>query len=200
MIRSPLQSRRRRATTLASAILAAVLAAGCSTSTRSADSGPAPLEAPQAGIERFPLALLVEKSKQILGVYHYGELMTAYPIVIGSGPEGRKLYEGDLRTPEGLYRITRKRPHPRWRYFLELDYPNVEDLRRYERNVRDGRIPVIGDRPLQVGSNIGIHGSDRPQAQMRGRNWTKGCIALTNDDIGMLHDSVKLGTPVLVVP
>jgi murein L,D-transpeptidase YafK len=185
---------------LVAAFAGAFLAVGCGAWSRSANTAVAPARLPQQSLERFQLALLVRKSRQILGVYRHGELVKEYPIVVGSRPEGEKLYEGDLRTPEGLYRITRKRAHPRWRYFLELDYPNGTDLRRYERNVRDGRIPMIGDKPLQIGGNIGIHGSDRPTAQMRGKNWTKGCIALTNEDIGVLHDTVKLGTPVLVVP
>jgi murein L,D-transpeptidase YafK len=185
---------------LVATFVAATTALGCSASPGAPVTTEASATHAQESIERFQLALFVQKSRQILGVYRYGELVREYPIVIGSHPDGNKLYEGDLRTPEGLYRITHKRPHPRWLYFLELDYPNPQDVLRYDRNLQEGRIPVIADRPLGIGNSIGIHGSDRPAAQARGRNWTKGCIALTNEDIAALHDTVRLGTPVLIVP
>jgi murein L,D-transpeptidase YafK len=154
----------------------------------------------ELAIDRFRLALVVHKSRQILGVYHFGEVVKEYPVVVGRRPDGHKLYEGDLRTPEGMYRIMNKRPHARWKYFLELDYPNSEDIRRYQDNVRDGRIPTFAQRPLAIGGNIGIHGTDREEKQRRGVNWTKGCIALNNRDISILYSTVKLGTPVFVLP
>ena len=59
---------------------------------------------------------------------------------------GHKLYEGDLRTPIGLYAIVDKRRHARWRHFLLIDYPNLQDLHRYWLAIEAGDIPRAGDR------------------------------------------------------
>lgn len=156
--------------------------------------------APESRIDRFALALVVHKSRNTLSVYRNGTIVDQYPAVFGQRAEGDKRFEGDLRTPEGLYRITRKRAHARWKYFLELDYPNDRDRARYEKSLAEGLVPVIRSKPQDIGGGIGIHGSDRPRAQRRSENWTRGCIALSNDDVDKIQRVVKVGTPVLVLP
>ena len=156
--------------------------------------------APESRIDGYSLALVIHKSQQTISVYERGIIVEQFAAVIGQRSTGDKLYEGDLRTPEGLYRIDRKRQHARWSYFLDLDYPNGADRRRYQHNLDEGRIPKIRGLSLPIGGGIGIHGSDRPGQQRKRRNWTKGCIALANDDIAKIHALVKVGTPVLVLP
>lgn len=161
---------------------------------------PHPDAAPESRVSAFPLALVVHKSRQTLSVYRNGTMTQQYAAVFGQKNHGSKLYEGDLRTPEGLYRIVDKRRHARWHYFLQLDYPNDHDRERYNANLRDGRIPAIRGKTLDIGGDIGIHGSDHPTKQRNQTNWTHGCIALTNDDIDAVSKLVKIGTPVLVLP
>ncbi len=105
-----------------------------------------------------------------------------------------------MRTPEGLYHITAKRRHPRWLYFIALDYPNEADRAAYRLALRNGRIPVIDNRALPIGGAIGIHGTDHLREQREGVDWTKGCIALSNRDIARLVKLVERGTPVLIKP
>ena len=156
--------------------------------------------APERRIARYQLALVVHKQQKTLSIYRFGTIVEQFPAVFGPRTRGDKRYEGDLRTPEGLYRVRDKRAHSRWAYFLEMDYPNDLDRARYARNLSAGLIPVIGNKPLGIGGGIGIHGSDRPEEQRNGENWTRGCIALSNDAVAELHGLVKLGTPVLVLP
>ena len=177
-----------------------LLVAGCGLSTARTPLIPNLVAAPESRINGFSLALVVHKSRQILSVYRNGTLTERYAAVFGQQIRGDKLYEGDLRTPEGLYRVVGKRKHGRWRHFLELDYPNERDRERYRSNLRDGRIPVIRGKTLGIGAGIGIHGSDRPAEQHNATNWTRGCIALANDDVDEIRRLVKLGTPVLVLP
>lgn len=190
----------------ATPILTVALAAwltlqGCAPQYQPAPPPIAPAQpTPESRIDKYSLALVVHKSRGTLSVYRRGTIVEQYPAVFGQRSRGDKLYEGDLRTPEGFYRITGKRDHPRWRYFLELDYPNENDRARYAKNLEEGRIPMIRHKALAIGGDIGIHGSDRPEAQRKGRNWTRGCIALANDDIDELQSMVALGTPVLVLP
>ncbi len=146
------------------------------------------------------LALVVDKSLLTLEVYRYGKLVNSYPITIGSRPKGPKRYEGDMRTPEGLYHIIDKRPHRRWRYFLGIDYPNDEDRQRYQQDLALNLIPTIGGTVQGIGRAIGIHGNDRSHDQAKRHNWTHGCVAMANEDITELFKSVDIGTPVLLLP
>src|SRR5262245_51818713 len=73
-----------------------------------------------------PIFLIVEKGCHTVRLYRYGRLDRSYPAVFGRNP-GRKTYEGDRRTPTGLYMIIDKSHHPRWARFLRLDYPTEPD-------------------------------------------------------------------------
>jgi murein L,D-transpeptidase YafK len=150
---------------------------------------------PQQGV-----ALVVEKSRRVLTVYDDGVPVFEYPVVMGRNGNGPKRFEGDMRTPEGTYRVTDKRPHERWRYFIELDYPNDSDVSRYAAAVTDGDVPVVRGEFMGIGAQIGIHGSDRPLEQEAGLDWTRGCVAMRSDDVAHLYPLVVPGTPVLILP
>jgi len=55
---------------------------------------------------------------------------------------------------------------------------------------RAGQLP----RGAALGGLIEIHGEGG-----RGKDWTKGCVALSNDDIDDLYRKVGVGTPVTIV-
>jgi murein L,D-transpeptidase YafK len=145
-----------------------------------------------------PWFVVVRTSCRTLDVYRYGDRVRSYPAVFGLGGTGGKFYEGDRRTPSGLYAIVDVRPHPRWRWFLLLDYPNLDDVRRYEVAIASGRIPMLGNRPVAVGGAIGIHGTDKPELNRKNVDWTFGCISLGNDEVADLAGLVPVGTPVLI--
>ena len=149
-----------------------------------------------ADSERY--MVVVRKSCRTLDVYRYGQRVRSYPAVFGLNGKGAKLYEGDLRTPTGLYMIVDKRPHPRWRQFLLLDYPNVQDLHRYWLAMESGDIPRRGDGYAGMGGAVGIHGTDKPSLNQRNVDWTWGCISLRNTDIAELTALVPVGTLVLI--
>jgi murein L,D-transpeptidase YafK len=198
--RAGVAGRRTAALALAAALVAT---AGCAGLQNRWAPAPPPAQSridAESRIERFQLALVIHKSRQTLSVYRHGTVVERYPATLGQQATGDKLFEGDLRTPEGLYQITGKHNHARWKYFLQMDYPNDRDLERYRTNLRNGRIPIIRSKPLPIGSGIGIHGSDRVGERAEGQNWTRGCIALTNADVAEIHRLVKIGTPVLVLP
>src|SRR5689334_20538164 len=70
-----------------------------------------PTPSPTATAEPFAwargseYALIVRKEERTLTVYHRAEQKKVYPIVLGIASSGPKVYQGDLRTPEGVYRI-----------------------------------------------------------------------------------------------
>jgi lipoprotein-anchoring transpeptidase ErfK/SrfK len=94
--------------------------------------------------------------------------------------------------------IVDKRPHPRWREFLLLDYPNIQDLQRYWLAMETDGIPRRGDGFVGAGGMVGIHGTDKPGLNARSVDWTWGCISLDNDAVEELASLVPVGTLVLI--
>lgn len=144
-----------------------------------------------------PYLLVVHKGERSLSVYRHGRALQTYPVVFGRN-DGRKLYEGDRRTPSGVYRITKKRPHYRFHRFLDFDYPNADDLENYRRAVAHGIVPKKGSAPVSPGRLLGIHGSDKPELNRVGIDWTYGCVALVNEDVEKLYEIVPEGTLLLI--
>ncbi len=143
-------------------------------------------------------AIVVRKGERTLTVYHHAQQVKVYPIVLGIASYGPKVYQGDLRTPEGVYRISSKRPHARWNRFMLLSYPNDDDRSRYAMALSEGRVPIIDGRPPGIGGAVGIHGTDREDSNARGDDWTFGCISLLNQHVAELYDMISIGTPVLI--
>lgn len=144
-------------------------------------------------------AVIIRKEERTLTVYRRTEQVKVYPIVLGIASYGPKVYQGDLRTPEGVYRIVSKRPHARWNRFLLLSYPNDEDRSRYAMALSDGRVPIIDGHAPGIGGAVGIHGTDREDSNVRGDDWTWGCVSLMNQHVAELYDLVPIGTPVLIL-
>ena len=138
------------------------------------------------------VALVVDKLRRRLTVYRSGKKTATYPVDLGSGGMGRKLRSGDDATPEGFYRIDAIRGPGQTRYYRAflLDYPNAQDRRRFEQARRRGEVP----RGADPGGLIEIHGEGG-----RDLDWTKGCVALRNEEMDDLAQVVKVGTPVAIV-
>jgi|SRR5271168_1441313 len=146
-------------------------------------------------------SVTIFKKRHQLLVYYKGHLFKTYHAVFGRSFEpGTKLWEGDRRTPEGVYTIIGKHPSRRWEWFLTLNYPNDLDRRRYEQLRDGGVVPVEDGRPVGVGGRIGIHGSDEPILNRGNVNWTTGCISVTDQDIDELYKLLPTGTVVIINP
>lgn len=139
-----------------------------------------------------PYTVVVRRSCRTLSVYRYGDWVRTYHHVSFGRVPGVKLYEGDRRTPNGLYRIVGRREHPRWSRFLLIDYPNLSDMDDHRRALEEGT--ALGG----PGGEIGIHGTDKPEFNKLGIDWTFGCIALMNEDVEELYELVPDGSLVLI--
>lgn len=163
---------------------------------------PSPSPSPSPGFawtNGSSYAIVVRKEERTLTVYRKTEQVKVYPVVLGIASYGPKVYQGDLRTPEGVYRISAKRPHARWSRFMLLSYPNADDHGRYAMALNEGRVPIIDGAAPGIGGAVGIHGTDREDSNVRGDDWTLGCVSLLNPHVVELYDLVPLGTPVLIV-
>ncbi len=137
-------------------------------------------------------AVVVYKENHRLTLFQAGRAVRSYPAELGYNSTRDKLHSGDAATPEGRYRITAKKGPGNSTYYkaLLLNYPNDEDRAQFERARRVGQIP----RWARMGGLIEIHGDGG-----RGKDWTKGCVALANSDIDDLFKRVGVGTPVTIV-
>jgi murein L,D-transpeptidase YafK len=131
--------------------------------------------------------LVVYKGAHRLEVYEGAVLAKTYRIAIGAGGAGPKRWEGDQRTPEGVYRIASRHRSRQFHRFLNVSYPNVQDRKRYRELEERGEIPE----GRGIGGAIGIHGEPSDVfgsiAEALGLDWTAGCIAVSNDEIEELY-------------
>ncbi len=137
-------------------------------------------------------AILVFKEKNVLVLLAKGVPVRRYDAEIGANALGVKRSQGDRATPEGRYRIVKKKDRGQSIYHraLLLDYPNDQDRRRFAAAKRRGEIP----KGAAIGGLIEIHGDGG-----RGQNWTEGCVALANPDMDDLFARVPVGTRVTIV-
>ena len=109
--------------------------------------------------------IVVHKLSRKLTLYRGLTPLKTYPVVLGNDPRNDKLCQGDTCTPEGVYRVRAKYPHPKWDSFIWLDYPNTQNWLKFSRAKKAGRIPPEVD----IGGEVGIHGTEDPY-----RNVTRG--------------------------
>ncbi len=149
-------------------------------------------ETVQASRRSGGAAVLVVKDRNLLTLLVGGRPVRVYEADMGTNLMSDKASAGDDATPEGRYRVAAKKGHGRTLYHLALllDYPTAEDRRRFEEARREKRIPA----DAAIGGMIEIHGEGG-----RGRNWTKGCVALSNGDMEDLFPRVATGTPVTII-
>jgi hypothetical protein len=146
-------------------------------------------------------SVMVYKKRHLLIVYYKGRLFRTYHAVFGRNrDDGTKEYEGDRRTPEGVYTIIEKHRSYRWRWFLTLNYPNLIDRLRYDELIDDRDLPMHDGHVVGVGGRIGIHGTDNPILNRGNVNWTTGCISVDNDSISQLEKTLPVGTIVIIKP
>lgn len=139
-----------------------------------------------------PDRIIVHKKSHTMELIHAGQVIKSYTIALGSEPIGPKTRQGDHRTPEGVYVIDRRNPHSQFHRALHISYPNAVDRER----ARKMGVPPGGD--------IYIHGLPNGYgfigAAHRARDWTDGCIAVTDQEIEEIWRLVDNGTPVEIRP
>lgn len=136
-------------------------------------------------------AVIVDKAAHRTYLVRAGKLTKTYDCELGYNSAHQKLLSGDGATPEGKYRVVQiKLRSSKYYKALLLDYPNDSDRRRFAENKRAG---IISTR-ARIGGLIEIHGHGG-----QGKDWTEGCVALTDKDMDHLLQYVTNGTPVTIV-
>ena len=118
---------------------------------------------------------VMHKAERRLYLYKNGAVLRSYRAALGLMPAGTKQRSGDFRTPEGIYRLTRRNTHSDYFLSIQVSYPNAEDLMRARHN------------GWEVGGSIMVHGLPNnlrhPPDYYASADWTDGCIALSNADM-----------------
>jgi murein L,D-transpeptidase YafK len=137
----------------------------------------------------------VYKKKRLLKLFADEKEIESFAISLGkNGDKGHKQQEGDYRTPEGVYRIVRKKCDRRLYRSLMISYPNTKDRKRAKK------------RGVSAGGYITIHGQPKWNANGQGdrftlsKDWTQGCIAMSNRAIDTLWRGVAHGTKITLYP
>lgn len=138
--------------------------------------------------------IVIEKSRRQMAVYSRGRVIGRYKIGLGSEPLGDKRQEGDGRTPEGKYKISYKNPKSAYYLSLRISYPDENDKREARQN------------GVNPGGDIMIHGYPNFLPDFLGhlflkeRDWTQGCIAVSNSEMDELWHMVPTGAEIEVRP
>lgn len=149
--------------------------------------------------------IVVKKRERILELYDGDKLVKTYSVGLGFAPEGDKEKQGDGKTPEGDFYIFVKNPKSKFHLSLGVSYPSKEDAERglagglITKSQRDQIVKAIetGKMPLQktaLGGEVYIHGGGD------GRDWTWGCIALTDSDVEEVYNAVDVGVKIAIRP
>ncbi len=137
-------------------------------------------------------SMVVEKTAHRLTLYAEGQPIRSYLVALGTQPVGPKERIGDKRTPEGLYRIDWRNAGSRFHRALHISYPSARDR---------ARAAALGVNP---GGDVMIHGLPNGMgfvgAAHREEDWTDGCIAVTNEEIDEIWQTVPDGVPIEIKP
>lgn len=132
------------------------------------------------------------KGERRMELKREGGVLKRYRVALGSSPRQHKEREGDGRTPEGRYTIDARNPRSSFHLSLRVSYPDSKDR---------ARATELG---VSAGGDIYIHGLPNgwrkfTTAHPR-KDWTTGCIAVTDPEIREIWSLVPTGAGVVIHP
>ena len=136
--------------------------------------------------------VVVVKSQRTLTLLSKGKTIRSYKVALGGEPVGAKQQQGDHKTPEGRYVLDRRNAKSRFYKSIHVSYPNQGDRKR------------AAQRGVDAGGDIMVHGLPNRfgwlGAAHREKDWTDGCIAVTDKEMDEIWDLVRDGTPIEIQP
>jgi tetratricopeptide (TPR) repeat protein len=136
--------------------------------------------------------ILIEKKERRLTLISKGRVLKTYKIALGGDPNGPKERQGDNKTPEGTYVIDSRNKDSHYHLSLHISYPNEKDKKRAKQ------------RGVSPGGDIMIHGIKNGFSWVGDLHtevdWTKGCIAVTDEEIEEIDKLAPNGTIVEIKP
>lgn len=132
--------------------------------------------------------VVVNKEARRMHLVSGQTVLKSYDVGLGYQPVGHKQFEGDGKTPEGMYFIDRFNPRSAYHLSVGVSYPNDRD-RAYAEALR--RHP---------GGDIFIHGRGPEGNRLapQRRDWTAGCIAVSDTEIEDIYPMIQAGVPIMI--
>jgi murein L,D-transpeptidase YafK len=136
--------------------------------------------------------VVVLKKERTLQLVNRGKVVKTYKIALGGDPIGPKTRQGDHKTPEGTYFLDFRNAHSQFHKAIHISYPSARDR------------AVARAQGFSPGGDVFVHGLPNGLGYMgaahRLKDWTDGCIAVTNEEIDEIWKSVADGTPIEIRP
>jgi murein L,D-transpeptidase YafK len=147
---------------------------------------------PSAPAEAQADLIEVFKGERRMELKREGKTIRRYRVVLGFSPEHRKEREGDCRTPEGSYTVDACNPRSAFHLSLRVSYPDEDDK---------ARAAALGVSP---GGDIYIHGQPNGWRKFLvdhpAKDWTTGCVAVSDVEIREVWALVPTGVRVVIHP
>lgn len=136
--------------------------------------------------------IIVHKSERKLFLMRGERVLRTFPVALGLSPTGPKRREGDFRTPEGNFRLAGRNANSDFFLAIQVNYPGPGDLRRAaEERVRPGGLIMIHGQPNRP---------SKPLEYYQTRDWTNGCIAVSNTHMVDIWLMTPDNTPIQILP
>ena len=136
--------------------------------------------------------VVVLKKERTLELLDQGKVVKTYKVALGGDPVGPKTRQGDHKTPEGLYVLDSRNAHSQFYKSIHISYPSEHDRALASKN------------GVSPGGDIFVHGLPNGLgaigAAHRLKDWTDGCIAVTDDEIDEIWKAVPDGTQIEIRP
>jgi murein L,D-transpeptidase YafK len=136
--------------------------------------------------------VVVLKKQRTLQLLNEGKVVRNYQVALGAEPVGPKAQQGDHKTPEGIYLLDSRNVHSQFYKSIHISYPSPGDrVAARKRGVSHGGDVYVHGLPNGYGYVGAAH---------RLKDWTDGCIAVTNPEMDEIWQAVRDGTPIEIRP
>lgn len=136
--------------------------------------------------------VVVIKKERTLQLMNAGKVIKTYKVALGGNPVGPKTRQGDHKTPEGTYILDSRNLRSQFYKSIHISYPNAQDRAAARKQ------------GVSPGGDVFIHGLPNGYGwigvQHRLKDWTDGCIAVTDKEIDEIWRAVPNGTPIEIRP
>ena len=136
--------------------------------------------------------VVVSKKERTLELLSQGKVIKTYKVALGGDPVGPKTRQGDHKTPEGVYVLDFRNAHSQFYKSIHISYPDGHDRAlAHQSGVSPGGDVFVHGLPNGFGAIGAAH---------RLKDWTDGCIAVTDEEMDQIWKAVPDGTLMEIKP
>jgi murein L,D-transpeptidase YafK len=136
--------------------------------------------------------VVILKKAHTLQLLRDGKAIKTYNVALGGDPVGPKTRQGDHKTPEGLYVLDSRNAHSQFYKSIHISYPSAKER------------AMARQKGVSPGGDVFVHGLPNGYswvgASHRLKDWTDGCVAVTNQEMDEIWLAVADGTPIEIRP